>query len=1012
MKYCIKLLILPILSILWTSVSAQQVVLKGEVRDEMNLTVPGAAVKLLGSNQQRVTNDKGYFEFRLKEADTSRNVSVSFVGYGVSQYTLKSNVINQLQLKNSAFNLQETVVVGFGTQKKATVTGSISQISGSELLKSPIANVSGALVGRLSGIQTRQNSGMPGNDDTQIRIRGTGTFAGSTNPLVLVDGVERSFNQLDMQEIESVTVLKDASTTAIYGIRGANGVILVTTKRGKEGPAKISYTANLGLQLPTRLPEAVNSFEFATLFNEAQLNDNPIAIPRFSATDLQKYKDGSDPLFYPDVDWFDAVFLDYAPQQQHNVNVRGGTKSAKYFISLGYLSQQGLQKEFNQKYNYSNKDNYQRFNLRSNLDMDITPSTKLALTLNGRTGDKNRTPTTGTTLYGQILTSPPTTSPGLFDGKLILLQGQRDGNPIERLTGGFQKYSENHIDITLDGKQRLDVITEGLSLNARASYDNDYRQLVTRSKSEPLYTAIRTTVNGVEQAVFRQSREAPLLGNPVESYDSPNEQFYTEASLNYQRSFGKNNVSAVALANIRKQWFPGGGYPGVPVSNQGFVGRVDYNYMAKYLAQVTMGYNGSENFPENSRYGFFPAVSAGYVVSEENFFKKYIPKSVVSYLKFRASYGVTGNDQIGGNRFIYFPSEYVAGSNYVFGDNPISYPSYREGKIGNSQVTWERAVKRNFALDAKFLKNKLSLTAEYFYDTRDNILTGLNTVPTHTGIENLGAFNIGSTQNGGFELDLGWDHSIGKFNYWIKGNYSFARNKIIEQDEAFDLNNPQLNRTGRRIGETFGYIFDGFFRNQEEVNSWPSQAGVTIVPGDVRYLDINGDGLIDTRDQTAIASPNFPEISYAFSAGFNYKKFDGSFLFQGTGNMSTTLGDVFLRPFSLLGTAYTNALGRWTPSTAETATFPRLTTSYANQNNYLQSELWVQDASYLRLRNVELGYTLSIKKLGISTMRIYANGQNLLTFDKLKIVDPEASASSAVTYPQVVTYNFGVNINF
>ena len=1010
MKYCTIILTLPILLILWTPVSAQ-VVLKGEVRDEMNLTIPGAAVTILGSNQQTVTNDKGYFEFRITGVtDTSRNVKISFVGYQVSFYRLKPTILNRLQLKNASIDLQETVIIGYGTQKKATITGAISQVSGSELLKSPVGNASGALVGRLSGIQTRQTSGAPGNDNTEIRIRGTGTFAGSTSPLILVDGVERLFQQLDMQEIESVTVLKDASTTAIYGIRGANGVILVTTKRGKEGAAKVSYTSNFALQAPTRLPKPLNSFDFASLYNEATVNDNPYAILKYGTDDLQKYKDGSDPLFHPDVDWFNYVFQKVSPQQQHNINVSGGNKFARYFISLGYLNQKGLEKEFNQNYGFSNKDNYKRFNFRSNLDMNITPSTKVSFTLSGRSGEKNRNP--DGSLYYTILGTPPMTSPGLIDGKIIVLEGQRQQNPVQTLTSGFNTYSENHLDIAIDGTQSLDVLTKGLSLKAKMSYDNDYRQQISRIKYEPMYTLLRNTVNGVDQLAFKQNGELASLGSPSQSFDLPGEQLYAEAALNYQRSFGKNNVSAIVVGNTSKRWFPGGGYPGVPVSYEGIVARLDYNYMGKYLAEVSMGYNGSENFPPNKRFGYFPAVSAGYVVSEEKFFKKYIPKSILSYLKLRASYGTVGNDQLNANRFLYFPSEYVSGSSYVFGDSPITYYGYKEGKIGNPNVTWEKAAKRNFGLDTRFLNDKLSISADYFYDTRDNILTGLQTVPASTGIENLGAYNIGATQNRGFELDMGWEHSIGKFNYWVKANYSFARNKIIAMNEAMDLNNPQLNRTGRRIGESFGYGFNGFFNNQSDVSSWPSQAGVTLVPGDVRYLDVNGDGVINTKDQSPIANPSFPEISYAFSSGFEYEKIDFSFLFQGSGNVSTTVADQFQKPFTALGSAFSNAIDRWTPTTTETATFPRLTTSYANANNYLPSTLWVQDASFLRLRNMEFGYSFSLKKIGVSKMRIYVNGQNLLTFDKLKIVDPEASASNSLYYPQVVTYNLGLNVNF
>lgn len=1007
MKYFTKILI--ILMLFCTGAMSQQIVLRGEVRDDKNLTIPGATVSLIGSSQRTVTDIKG--QFSLSTLDTSRTVSITFVGYKNAVIRLLPIILNKIRLKDATAELQETVVIGFGVQKKATVTGAISQVSGKDLLKSPLGNATGALVGRISGVQTQQRSGQPGNDNTEIRIRGTGTFSGSNSPLVLVDGVQRSFDQLDMQEIESLTVLKDASTTAIYGIRGANGVVLVTTKRGAEGRAKVTYTTNAALQSPTRLLKPLSSFDFATLYNEAVLNDNPLGTLKYSADDLQKYQDGSDPIFHPDVNWFDYVYGKNSLQQQHNVNINGGTKFARYFVSLGYLSQEGLEKEFNQKYNYSNKSSYQRFNFRSNLDMNITSSTKLALTLGGRSGDKNRVPVA--TFYARLLGTPPLANPGLVDGKIVYVDGQRATNPILDLSTGLNKYSENHLDLTLDGTQRLDALIKGLSLKVRMSYDNDYRQLISRTKSEPTYTAVKTTINGIQQIVFRQSGELTTLTAPVETYDSPNEQIYGEASMNYQQSFGKHNVAAVIVGNLSKRWFPGGGYPGVPVSYQGLVGRLDYNFNSKYVAQVSMGYNGSENFPPERRFGYFPAFSAGYSISEEGFFKKYIPSNVMSYLKIRASYGTVGNDQLNGDRFLYFPSEYIGGATYQFGDSPITYTGYKEGKLGNPSVTWEKAVKRNFGIDIRFFKDRLNISAEYFYDTRNNILTGLQTIPASTGIESIGAYNIGVTQNRGFELDMGWNHTIGKFNYWFKGNYSFNRNKIVEMDEAMNLSNPQLNRTGRRIGEIFGYTYKGFFNTLDEVTAWQSQLGVTLAPGDVKYADINGDGVVDTNDQSPIANPAFPEINYGLSAGFDYRGFDFSFLFQGAANVSTTIADEFQKPFLALGSAFSQALGRWTPATAATATYPRLSTSYANGNNYLQSQLWVKDASYLRLRNLEIGYTFSLKKIGISSLRVYGSGQNLLTFDKLKILDPETIASdAALTYPQVVIYNLGLSVKF
>lgn len=991
-------------------VYAQQAkTLLGRVNDEKGLPLIGASVYVTNEKYNAVTDKNG--DFRVAYDNESNYLKITFIGYKTVDISISEfKRSGKVNLSPDGNDMDEVIIVGYGAQKKATVTGAVAQVTGAEMLKSPVGNASGALVGRVSGIQTFQKSGQPGNDATEIRIRGTGTFAGSSSPLVIVDGVQRSFEQLDMEEIETISVLKDASATAVYGVRGANGVIVVTTKRGLQGPAKVSYTSNLSLQTPTRMPKPLNSYDFARLFNEGMLNDNPLAAPRYTAEDLQKYQDGSDPIFYPNTNWYDMVMAKNELQQKHNVNINGGTKFARYFVSLGYFTQGGLQKEFNESYGYSNKDDYKRFNYRSNIDMDVTPTTKIALTLGGKKGDKRRVP--GSVFYRDIINTPALTTPGIINGKLIFLENQALRNPVANLMTGLDTYSENHLEINLQGTQKLDALIKGLSLKGTFAYDNDYRQKISRSKAEPTYTAIRAIVDGESRVVYRQAGEATELGAPTETYDQLNERIYMEAALTYQQKFGKHEVSGLALANSSKRWFPGGGFPGVPISYMEFVGRATYNYDYKYLAEVNMGYNGSENFPSKSRFGFFPAASVGWVASEEALFKKIISAKVLSYLKFRASYGEVGNDALNSERFLYFPSEYVSGDSYVFGETPISYTGYKEGKIGNANVTWEKAVKQNYGVETKFLSNKLSINLDYFYDKRDNILTNLQTVPSHTGIQNYGAYNIGATQNRGFELELGWDHQVGKVNYWIKSNYSFARNKIIEMDEAMDRDNPQLWRTGKRIGEVFGYTFAGFFNDQDEVNAWPSQFGFTLGPGDVKFKDINGDGVIDTRDLSPMLNPTFPEISYAFSGGFSVANFDMSFLFQGSANVSSSLGQEFMKPFSALGSGFEHALDRWYPGNEANAKYPKLTVNYTNDNNYMSSRIYTQDAAYLRLRNVEAGYKFDFKSLGISSIRVFVSGQNLLTWDKLGIIDPEASASTNMTYPQLKIYNVGLNVKF
>jgi TonB-linked SusC/RagA family outer membrane protein len=488
--------------------------------------------------------------------------------------------------------------------------------------------------------------------------------------------------------------------------------------------------------------------------------------------------------------------------------------------------------------------------------------------------------------------------------------------------------------------------------------------------------------------------------------------------MEYNRTFGKHTLGGLLLYTQRKQFYHSLSYPGIPLGYQDFVTRFTYNYSQKYLVEFNMGRNGSENFPVNSRFGWFPAVSGGWVVTNEPMVKKFIGEDVLSYLKLRASYGAVGNDRMGSLRFLYFPSEYLSGGGAIFGEDPVSRAGYYEGKLGNPNVTWEKSLKQNYAAEFRFIKNKLTLNLDYFIEKRSNILTARRTVPSHVAAVLQDAYNIGSVENGGYEIELGWNDKIGKSNYWVRGNYSFARNKILFMDEAYNAQYPLLNQTGQRVGEVFGYTFMGFFNSQDDINKWPRQFNMNQRPGDVKYADITGDGVVDVNDRSPIMHPSFPEINYGFSGGFTIKNFDFSFLFQGAANMSMSLGFNALLPFSAYGSAMDFIRNRWyagSPDNNANAKIPRLTLNYADMTNYYNSSLWIRDASYLRLRNLQVAYNLNaafLKKIGASSMKVFANGQNLLTWDTLKFIDPENVASGSMTYPQLKVFNFGINLQF
>ena len=1002
-----------------TDAFAQRTVeVTGTVTDMTGAPLIGVSVVQKSTVSGTVTNIDGQFTLKVPIGQT---LVLSYIGFINEEIVVKKAGLITVTMQEDTKSLDEVIVIGYGSTTRRTVTGAISTLKNEDIIKAPVANVSGALAGRVPGLLTKQSGGQPGGDDTTLRIRGTGTFA-SSGILVLVDGIERAFETLDPEEIESFTILKDAASTAVYGIRGADGVLLVTTKRGKSGAPKVSFSANYALQNPTRMPKTVNSYDYATLYNEAIWNDNPSAAQYYSDEVLEKYRTNSDPLFYPSSDWIDLATRKYSDQQKYNVNISGGTEFARYFVSLGFLTQSGMQKEMNKAYDYSNRDSYDRLNVRSNVDMSVTKTTTVSVALGMTKGHKTRQPDEElNNIFRFIAMTPPNVSPGMWDGKYIMLEGAlTERNPMYELTRGIKDVYENHMDVTVEVKQNLDFILPGLSLKLKGAFDNDYNYSETRTKTDQLFYPKRVTINGEEQIVYYSKSDPAELGSPTTTYSYRNKRYYGDVSLTYDQSFGKHTVAALALFNANKRHYSLSQYSSVPTGYLEYVGRVSYNYDERYLFEFNLGINGSENFPENERFGYFPAVSAGWIISNEKFFKKLVSPTILSYLKLRASYGEVGNDKLGTSRFLYFPSRYtgVASSTdrtFTFGESPVTEKGYKESAQGTPSITWERAKKQNYAADFKFFKDRLFLTVEYFKDKRDNILTTMNTIPSLVGISS-GAYNIGIVENHGFEVEGGWAHSIRDFNYYVRGNFSFARNKIIEMDEAFNVDNPHLWRTGRRVGEIFGYVQEGFFQSQEEIDAWPSQFGQALQPGDVKYRDVNGDGVVNSDDQVPLRHPAFPEISYGFSGGFTYKKFDMSFLFQGTGNVSLTLSGQYQKPFSSLGTIFEHQRDKSWRTDNPNAEYPRLSASHSMAQNYYNSTIWVKDASYLRFKNLEFGYTMNTAKLlkGKQTsIRVYLSAQNLWVWDKLDgIIDPENKAAEIMNYPQQRVFNVGMNVKF
>lgn len=1023
--WLVRKLIVGLLCICSTAATfAQTATVSGVVKDDTGEPVIGAGVLVKGTTLGTITDIDGHFSFRAD--DLNGVLVVSFVGMETQEIPMKGKGTFDIVLKSSNTLLEEVQVVAYGAQKKVTLTGSISSVNTDELLKVPTASIGNMLSGVLSGVSSIQSSGQPGGDDPDVFIRGISTLnTMNAKPLYLVDGVERSFFQIDPNEVENITILKDASSTAVFGVRGANGVIIVTTKRGKEGKAKINASFSYGIHTPTRMPEFVNSYDYATFLNEAYTNDGKD--PKFTPEAVEAFRTHSNPIIYPDTDWMELLFKSSAPQTQGNVNISGGTERVRYFISMGMLDQKGFFKNHDTRYDAN--FNFNRYNYRANLDIDFTKTTLVAINMGGRV-EKRNFPRSGddiNQLFRRIYWATPFSGPGIVDGKWIkgnsqyLPVGLSDG--LGNIYGrGYGSKTTNVVNLDLALTQKLDFVTKGLQFKIKVAYNSGYDHTKERATSIESYQPwYRKDVTWMEhpagsdpnEVVYIQDGEAGLISY-AESFGKSRD-WYAEASFDWKRDFGLHHLSALALYNQSKTYYPDSDYPGIPRGYVGLVGRVTYDYDNKYLIEGNVGYNGSENFAPGNRYGFFPAVSGGWVLTQEEFLKD---NPVVNFLKIRASYGIVGNDRYHPygtgfmDRFLYLPNSYFIGSGYQFGTGTSWSPGAYEKSFGNSGLSWEKSAKQNYGIDFSLFNQKLSGSIDYFYEKRTDILAKASTDPIIHAMS-LPVLNLGIVSNKGVELNLKWNHKINSFRYWTNLNVSYAKNKIVYQDEVPSEYTYTL-KTGHPVGQPFGLKVRGFYyEGMEDV----ADHSYVLKEGDVVYEDLNHDGKIDDNDKTAIGYPSYPLLNAGLTLGFEYKGFDFSMLWVGATKTSRVLEETFRKP---LGETYDRSLmshqftDRWTPETAATAKLPRATIDGV-KNNYRDSELWVKDASYLRLKNIEIGYNFRLPfmpKIGMEKMRVFMTGYNLLTFDKLKISDPESMSSGVPQYPVMRVINFGLNVSF
>ena len=1009
-------------------------IISGLVVDMNNAPVQGVSVFVKDFLKGTITDAQGKFELTIP--GEAKTLIFSSIGMKRKEVTINNNFTIKVVMSEENYAMNELVVVAYGIQNKLSVTGAIGSVNTNEMVKSPTSSVQNALAGRTPGLTIIQQSGAPGADYSDIYIRGRATY-GNSRPLILVDGIERDITTIDPNEIESINIMKDASATAVFGVRGANGVIIVTTKIGSDISApKISFTANYGFSSPTRIPRFLNSAEYARFTNIGERNDErtsefpnaPSSFKEpFTEQDISLYESGADPIFHPNNNWTKILLKNNAPQINYNTNISGGTSKVKYFISLGYFNQVGIFGGLQVFDDLPVNSKIDRYNIRSNTDFQWSKYFSTSLKISTQiTNGKNSDLIAGTNdVLHSVWSQSPIVSVPVYENKIII--GTPEIKNFSNVDNPFFLYNRNYttqyksrssIDLSL--KYKLDAITKGLSVNAKFAYDNYYQHNATFSRSNDLYEIRRIAPGNTGDyfTLIQIGFESPFLSS--QSLSS-NYRLYSEASINYNHTFNKNHTfSSLLLGTVERNY--SGGSPALPYNYMGIVGRATYDFRKKYLMELNIGYNGSENFMKGNQFGFFPAFSLGYVISEENFFPKGMP---ISFLKLRGSLGKVGNDKIGGERFLFTPSYYsyvLPGSGDIrFGEAnelPIGY--YKEGKIGNPNISWEVAMKSNLGFDIKFFDNKLNIIADFFSENRKGILDNYKNVSSTFGdLSILPSYNLGVVENNGFEFEIGYQSNQRKeFQYWANANFSFARNKIINFDEITP-EFPNLVRTGKSIGQPFMLLSNGFYNSWDEVND-PNRIHTkwdnNVQPGDLKYIDINEDNYIDENDITAVGYGSVPEITYGFNFGISWKNLDISTLIQGADHVSNYYSTPIF--YTLKWSARTEAdYDAWTAekySNNEKILFPRIGNGATSANSQINSYL-NQNAAFIRLKNMEVGYSFErkyIKFIGCEELRVYLNAQNLATFSKMKYWDPESIRNTDRQYPINRTLNFGLKASF
>lgn len=1009
-----------------TAHAQETIQVTGTITDEANAPLIGVSVSIKDKISGGVmTDQKGQYVIKTEPYST---LIFSYVGFANQEIRIGNKSLLNVRMKRSDSSaLTQVIVTAAGPQKKVTVVGAVSSINVDDL-RTPTANITNGLAGNVPGIVAMQGSGEPGNNQSEFWIRGISTFGANQSALVLVDGFERPFNEINIEDIQSFSVLKDASATAIYGSRGANGVVLITTKKGKAGKVNIDGKVEYGYLTRTRTPKFVDGYTYAQLVNEAKITRNQE--PLYTPNELELFKEGLDPDLYPNVNWQDKMLRDGASIYRASINLSGGATIARYFVSASYVDEGGMYKSDKTLKDYKTNAHLSRWNYRVNYDLDISPSTTLALGVSGFLEKQNFPGLNNQNIWYSLIGQSPVSIPFIYSNGLVPAYGTGNKtNPWVLATQtGFREHWENKTESNITLNQRLDMLTRGLRLTARLAFDANSMNDINRIKWPEQYNVERRRDRNGNLIMHRISPES-LMYQETSSWG---ERVYQgDLELGYSRTFSnKHNVEGLLKSFVREQRqtqnLGTDIRNGLPRRNLSLSGRTMYGYMNRYLVEFNFGYTGSENFRSGHQFGFFPAVAVGWNIGEEKFIRDKF--DWLELFKIRYSIGEVGNDNFGGERFAYL-STIAMGGDFNFGEpvSPNIYPGRFYTQIASDNLTWEIGRKQNLGFDINILNNAFNLTFDLYQETRRNIYIRRTQLPAMAGVSSQPFANVGRMDNRGMDGNFTFFKKIRGINFTLRGNFTYYKNKILERDEQ-DNSYPYLMQKGYRAEQTRGLIALGLFKDYEEIRNSPRQTFGAYMPGDIKYKDINGDGLINGDDVVPVGAGWRPTLQYGMGLSASWRGLDINVLFQGAGRSSYFLNGPTVYPFleGEWGNILTEVVdpgNRWVSSEISgghgisenpNAKYPRL--SYGgNANNYRPSTFWLRDGAYMRFKLLELGYTVPASlctRLRLRSLRVYLIGNNLMVWDKVKVWDPEMASSDGTRYPLPRTFTMGMTFKF